>query len=311
VDLQFKLLEEIQILEDIKHRDNKVAIFKQARIVIQELYDETTLGRKELKFVLNSLKGLIEGFELFTPVEILEQVILILDKLSEIKEHLTHYTRNKVFKVPEGCCYLDLDCDHFLQLARLQGCNKVLKNLINLKWEDPSLSTWVNKVIVYIEEHKESISKKGTFKNQLEGLKALGNLGNPESEIEKGTLTLETANFIQKLSQKPKQLLMEERGWITRPVFISCLDKVILRKLKELGYKVKIFAGQYVIITEAKCYGLSEAMVNSPEQAAKTMAPLIVKPFIPVGRPVLRASHYYWLCFEFPLAINIKMWNFL
>jgi hypothetical protein len=313
VNLQFRLLEEIRNLENIENIENiNVATFKQVQYVIQELYDSTPLRRKELKFVLNSLEGLIEGFEVFDPTEVLNEVNKLLDRLLDIKEHLTNYTRNTLFKVPDNCSYLDLEPKHFLQLARLQGSSKVLKNLMSIKKQDPNLAPWVDALCSQIEKHKKDLNKKGSFKDQLACLKTIGNLGTQIESTERGTLTLENANFVQKLSKASKQLLTEDaRGWASCPVFISCLDKVILRKLKELGYRLKTFAGQYIIISKAQCYGIGRDKASSVQEAIKIMGPLIPKPFIPVGTPVLYETHYYWLCFEFPLAANIKMWNFL
>ena len=57
MDLQLRLLEEIRILERINEVEDKVTVFRTTRNVIQDLYSSTTLGRKELKFVLNSLRG--------------------------------------------------------------------------------------------------------------------------------------------------------------------------------------------------------------------------------------------------------------
>lgn len=308
MDLQSRLLEEIEILEHIQDKEDKVKIFKEVRETIQALHTETTLSKKELKFVLNSFRGLIDGFKVFTNEEILEEIQLILSKLSSIKEHLVNYTRNAIFKAPEGKYYLDLEPDHFIQLARLQGQNRVLKNLINLKWEDPNLTKWVDNIIAYVKSHKHEL-KKGSFKDQLEGLRSLGNLSISQTEKERGSLTTKTADFIHELASKPKQLIGDGKNWITAPVFINCFDKVILRKLKEIGYKLKIF-GQYVILSEAKCYCFRKNKQTTLE-AIKIMSPLIPKPFVPVGSPILYENHYCWLCFEFPLAINIKMWNFL
>lgn len=307
VDLQLKLLEGMYVLENIQDKEDKVKVFKEIREIIEELHNKTTLRRKELKFVLNSLKGLIDGFRIFTNEEILDEVQLILSKLSGIKEHLINYTRNAIFKSPEGSCYLDLEPSHFIHLAKLQGKNKVFKNLVNLKWKDPNLVKWVDNIIEYIEIHKYEINKKGSFKDQLEGLQSIGNLAISRIEGEKGSLTFETAKFIHKLSNKPKQV-KGERGWTTSPVFINCFDKVILRKLRELDYELKIF-GQYVILKEAKCYFLKKNEISN--EVIKAMYSLIPKPFIPIGRPVLHNNYCYWLCFEFPLASSIKMWNFL
>lgn len=312
MDLQLRLLEEIRILERINEVEDKVTIFKTTRSIVQELYNNTTLGRKELKFVLNSLKGLIDGFEIFAPNEVLSEVEIILKKLTDIKEHLTSYIRNATFKAPEGSSYLDLEPEHFLQLAKLQGAGRVLKSLIELKWEEPSLLNWADNLINFIEAHKNDIHKKGTFKDQLANLKNIG-MGCIENTQEKGTLTLESANHLQKLAKAPHQLLgvSEERGWIECPVFISCFDRVILRKLRELGYQMKVFAGQYVAIQSARCYGLNTKFASSVLEAIKVMSPSISQPFVPVGAPAFCSTHYYWLCFEFPLASNIKLWNLL
>lgn len=312
MDLQLRLLEEIRILEKINEIEDKVIVFKTTRSTIQELYNNTTLGRKELKFVLNSLRGLIDGFEIFTFDEVLSEVKVVLRKLADIKEHLISYMRNATFKAPERSSYLDLEPEHFLQLAKLQGSGRVLKSLIELKWEEPSLSSWADNLINFIETHKNDINKKGSFKDQLANLKNIG-MGCTENIEEKGTLTLESANYLQKLAKIPHQLLgaSEERGWIECPVFIRCFDQVILRKLRELGYQMKVFAGQYVAIQSARCYGLSTKFAASVLDAIKVMSSSISQPFIPVGAPVFCGTHYYWLCFEFLLASNIKLWNLL
>lgn len=313
MDLQLRLLEEIRILEKIEQVEDKVASFKSTRNVIQELYNNTTLGRRELKFVLNSLRGLIEGFEVFTPQEVTFEVQTILTRLLDIKEHLTGYLRNNTFKVPEGSSYLDLEPEHFLRLAKLQGPGRVVKSLIELKWDEPSLAPWADSLIEVIQRHKNDIiHQRGSFKDQLASLKSIGIGGDAEALEGSGT-SAEGVNYLQKWSKIPRQLLepSEDRGWIRCPVFISCFDRVVLRKLRELGYRLKSFAGEYVAIQSAQCFGLHTRFAESIAEASRVMAPYVSKPLTPVGSPVFCSAHYYWLCFEFPLVDSIKMWNFL
>lgn len=159
--------------KEIENKENRINTFTDILQLIQDIQKQTKVNRKNLKFISNIVTGLVNAIEEFTEGEIRVEINRILKKFEEIKKDLVESEWNGIFRVSSRKSYLNLEPEYFVSLARFQGYGKVLQNLINLKLEDPEKIAWVDERINYLVTQRDRTKNKGSFKEQLEMLKAL------------------------------------------------------------------------------------------------------------------------------------------
>jgi len=314
-EMRIRLIDAIRALESY---DNKKEIFENILTLIKEIKKIPNIPRKDLKFAYNILLGLTDGFEefLITDKDLITESCRLIEPLKNIKLELAEYARNVVFKTPVGKSYLDLDPDHFLSLAKFQGCGKVIQHLIDLKFDDPTKIKWADIIIEYIAKNKNGIEKRD-WKAQLEDLKAFGSLAEKQKIALASTSSFvnkETENFVRSITSFENEFLDEnlDFGVIVTPVIMTgYFNRFIRAVLEKLDYKVTSFATQYAVIKNGKCFGVHTKLVedilkNKRAKHGEVELRLLEiirkrtkgKTYYAVGEPIYLNPHYYWLCFE-------------
>lgn len=249
----------------------QISVFNNAMTQTKTILKDTKICRKETKFILNALKGIIDGYSEFSSNELIDEIQKIIDKFNIIKDNLIDYKRNSIFKTPFGKSYLDLTLEHFRSLARFQGYGKVLQNLINLKIENPDKIAWADERIDYLVANRDRTTNhsKGSFKDQLSALQSLvpkfSEDNGDKARVDINTNFSEdpildeyTENFVKKLATLPKNILddsIESGMTITAAVLSGAFPKAMLNKLKREGYKIDALSTSYVVIYNAKVFG--------------------------------------------------------
>ena len=272
-NLKAQLLEAISRLNDIQNSSNPVDVFKDTSTLVKKLVSKTSVPRKDITFISNSLRGLIDGYSEFTPDSMEIEVDRILEVLKRFKFNLATYIRNILFKVPSGKTYLDLSPAHFMSLAKMQGYDKVVRNLVELKFDEPSTHKWVDGILDHLKQLKKT-NKRVDWKVQLASLQAL----NADFNADDKQIDDDTTKIVQVASKIPAEKFIQtvagtmvflppnkESGAITTKVVVNgYFNKNIRHVMKRLGYETEILANQYTIIQNAKCFGMHSKLVDEP-----------------------------------------------
>ena len=328
-EMRIRIIDAVRNLEDIADLKNKLLVFERILTLVKEIKKFKNIPRRDLKYVYNILIGLTDGFVYFTDKEINKEVFRLIEPLKNIKLDLADYARNIDFRTPLGKSYLDLDPDHFLSLAKFQGCGKVIQNLINLKFDDSTKIKWADAIISYIECHRNHINKRD-WKAQLEDLKSFGGLAEKQKIALSSTSSFvnkETEKFVRSITSFENKFLdvNTDFGLVITPVIITgYFNKFIEAELEKLNYIVNSFATHYAVIHNGKCFGIHTKLVEKSDKKVKKdetefkLLEIIRRRtkgnlYYAVGSPIYQAPHYYWLCFEWvseTSKIKARMWGF-
>ena len=260
----------IKELGDFQNCPDQISLFEKIRAQAQPVLKSTLVCRKAVRFILSSLKGLIDGYEEFSPDEISEEVSRILECFETILDSRADYQRNSIFRAPAGKSYLDLAPSHFTSLARFRGYGKVLQNLINLKIEDPSKIAWADAKIDFLVASRDSTQQKGSLKDQLSDLQSID--PSLSAETKKGDSFLgdrilsdraEGFATLKSLKHSPKSLLDADTQTgivITTGVLGGFFTKTSLKEFSLLGYQVDPISASYIVIYNAKLFGAHSSL---------------------------------------------------
>jgi len=270
------------------------------------LAKNTRSHRKELQFIITSLKGLVDGFSLFTQEELGLEVAKVTQKFEAVKTRVLNQKWDAIFKAPAGMLYLDLSVEHFATLARVVGKERVIKDLKMLQSEEPDKEAWVMERIRALEAQ---VIAARSFREQLQDLQILGtqNRATRVEEVDKSVLNETTETVLKRLKRSFKELHVEESGNLTGAIVIVTtigFDKQLAQQFARKGYRLKtLSSATYVALYNAQLCGLPLGT-----EAGK----VAVRPgFSIIGNPVHTAKHtYFWqLEDELSVGLHIATWD--